>query len=92
MEFIITNTWCLYLIALVGMVTHFLKKSIKGETLVEIKMFFSNNIKSTIIALISTTIGFLTYIGTLEVDGVKDVMIIFGIGYMCDSFLNKWEK
>ena len=82
----------LYIIALLGMFTHFLKKNIKGETLTEVKNYFSDNLKSTIIAFIFTSVMYFTYYNFLVVgQDFKDVMTIFMIGYMFDSTFNKYE-
>lgn len=81
----------LYMIAILGMITHFLKKKIRGESFVNIRNYFKNHVKSTLIAIIATTIGFVAYANTFTVDGVKDVLIVFGLGYMFDSFFNKWD-
>ena len=89
---LMNNIPCLYVIALVGMITHFLKKSVQGETLGDIKNFFYNNPKQTIIAFVATTIGFIAYVAMLPVGTVKDVLIIFGLGYTFDSFFNKWDN
>ena len=82
----------LYIIALLGMITHFLKKNIKGETPTEILSYFKDNFKSTITAFILTTVMYIAY-HQLFVDGesVKDIMVIFLIGYAFDSTFNKYE-
>lgn len=77
--------------SLLGMIIHFLKKSIKGETLADIKMYFSEHFKSTFIAVVSTLIATLAYYLTLSNDSVTDIIFAFGAGYTCDSFFNKWE-
>lgn len=91
MEFIYSFTG-LYLIALLGMLVHFLKKNIKGETPTEILGYFKDNFKSTIVAFILTTVMYVAY-HQLFVDGesVKDIMVIFLIGYAFDSTFNKYE-
>ena len=82
----------LYIIAILGMITHFLKKDIKGETPTKILSYFKDNFKSTITAFILTTVMYIAY-HQLFVDGesVKDIMVIFLIGYAFDSTFNKYE-
>jgi hypothetical protein len=86
------SLYFLYTLAIVGMITHFLRKAVQGESLGDIKNFFWNNPKRTFIAWVATSVGFIAYVGLLPVGTVKDVMIVFGIGYSFDSFFNKWEK
>lgn len=82
----------LYIVALLGMVTHFLKKNIKGETPTEILRYFKDNFKSTVTAFILTSVMFFAYYQLfVEAQSVKDVMIVFLIGYAFDSTFNKYE-
>ena len=91
MEFIYSFTG-LYIIALLGMITHFLKKDIKGEQPDEILAYFKKNFKSTVTAFILTTVMYIAYhqLFVVEAD-VKDIMVIFLIGYAFDSTFNKYE-
>lgn len=86
------SIWFLYIVALLGMLTHFLKKKVRGETATQIKKYFSTHFKSTFLALILTSIGFLFYYFNLAKGTYSDFITVFGIGYMFDSMLNKWEK
>ena len=89
---LLTNVWFCWGVALAGMFSHFLKKKIKGESLTEIKSYFGDNLKSTILAFIFTSIGFGAY--WLMNDGIianKDLLSIFLVGYLFDSMVNKWE-
>lgn len=70
-----------------GLICHFLKKKIKGETVTEIKTYFHDNIKSTLLALITVAVG----IYFLNDYAALTYAEAFGIGYMVDSILNKWE-
>ena len=91
MDFIYSFTG-LYIIALLGMVTHFLKKNIKGETPTEILNYFKDNFKSTITAFILTSVMFIAYHQMfVDAESVKDIMVIFLIGYAFDSTFNKYE-
>ena len=70
-----------------GLICHFLKKKIKGETVTEITSYFHDNIKSTLLSIITVAVGILlagNYITLTYAEA-------FGIGYMVDSILNKWE-
>jgi divalent metal cation (Fe/Co/Zn/Cd) transporter len=89
METLLANTYFLYVLAIVGMVTHFLKKKVKGETTSEIKEYFANHFKSTVLAYIATTIGFFGYV---YLTGTKEPVTAFLIGYTFDSLFNKWDK
>ena len=82
----------LVVIGLSGMLIHFFKKQIKGETLVEIKDYFANHFKSTFIAVVTTLIGVLAYKFTLSTGQPADIITVFGIGYTFDSIFNKWDK
>lgn len=82
----------LSVIAQVGMIMHFMKQKIKGETITEIRDYFKSNFKSTFVAFVSTQISTGAYFITLGTDMPADVLTCFGLGYMCDSFFNKWDK
>lgn len=77
-----------FLFSILGMFIHFLKKKIKGETLLEIKSYFKTHLKSTIIAFIITSIGYGFTAFYLE---ETNPLTYFLLGYMFDSMLNKWE-
>lgn len=79
-------------IGLMGMMIHFMRQKIKGETLTEITAYFSDNFKSTFIAVVSTMISVATTYFTLATGQPIDLLTVFGLGYMSDSFFNKWEK
>lgn len=82
----------LIIIALIGMFVHFLKMNIKGETLTDITQYFSVHFKSTVISIIATTVAALGYYFKLDHPDPEAIGIVFGLGYMCDSFFNKWDK
>jgi hypothetical protein len=75
-------------VALLGMLSHFLKKKIKGESITEIKSYFGDNVKSTALAFISTIIGFVLLVQLGDVSFVSS----FGVGFMFDSVFNKWDN
>lgn len=92
MELFIFSFTGLYIVALLGMVTHFLKKNIKGETPTEILSYFKDNFKSTLTAFILTSVMFFAYYQLFVYESeVKDLMIVFLIGYAFDSTFNKYE-
>lgn len=82
----------LYLIALSGMLMHFFKKQIKGESILEIADYFRLHFKSTVVAFMATSIGFLSYYFLLASGQKADIFSCFAIGYMFDSVFNKWDK
>ena len=90
-EFILTLPG-LCMIGLVGMLMNFLKQKVKGETLTEISQYFTSNFKSTLVALVSTVAAVGGYYFSLSTDQPADILTAFGLGYMCDSFFNKWDK
>jgi hypothetical protein len=93
MEFL-QSDWWLFAFSILGMVAHILKKNVKGESFVDIKNYFTYNPKTTILSIIATIVGFVIYMTQLKVtDGVAllDMAFVFGIGYTCESFFNKYE-
>lgn len=82
----------LFIISLLGMLMHFFKKQIKGETITEIADYFSDHFKSTVMAFVATTVGFLAYHFLLASGQKADIFAVFGVGYMADSFFNRYEK
>jgi hypothetical protein len=88
------SEWWLFAFSILGMIAHILKKNVKGESLVDIKNYFTYNPKTTILSIIATIVGFVVYMTQLKVtDGVAllDMAFVFGIGYTCESFFNKYE-
>jgi hypothetical protein len=82
----------LYLISILGMLMHFFKKQIKGESIIEIRDYFKLHFKSTVVAFMATTIGFLAYHFLLASGQKADIFGVFGIGYMFDSTFNRWDN
>ena len=87
----ILSSGALYAISIIGMFSHFLKRKVKGESLTEIKNYFRDHIKSTLLALIATSIGFAGYNFVLATGMPADIFAVFGVGYMCDSMFNRYE-
>jgi hypothetical protein len=81
----------LLLFANVGMILHFFKKKIKGETLIDIKDYFRNHFKSTVTAVLATIIFTAAYYLEISDGDTGDILAAFGIGYTCDSLFNKWD-
>jgi hypothetical protein len=75
-------------LALAGMLAHFFKKKIKGESITEVTDYFSDNFKSTALAVFGVVIGLIVAISTDTLNWVSAPMI----GYTFDSVLNKWDK
>jgi len=82
----------LYVTAIVGMFTHFLKQNVKGETATAIGDYFKDNLKSTLVALVATSVGFVGYYFELATGAKADFVAVFLIGFLCDSLLNKWSS
>lgn len=79
----------LYLLALGGMVAHFLKKRVRGESLASIKKWFISHFKSTLLAWFVTTAMFL--LNYFVIGGMNPITYVL-LGYGFDSALNKWDK
>lgn len=93
MEFL-QSEWWLFAFSILGMIAHILKKNVKGESFVDMKNYFTYNPKSTILSIIATVSGFVIYMTQLKVsNGISllDMAAVFGIGYMCESFFNKYR-
>lgn len=82
----------LLIISLLGMIIHFFKKQIKGETVTEIKDYFRDHFKSTFIAVVVTMISCAAYYFNLKTGTPTDILTVFGLGYTFDSMFNKWDK
>lgn len=79
-------------ISLAGMFVHFLKKKIKGEHFTDVKNYFADNPKSTVIAVVVTIVGAIAYYMKVRTGIMEaDIMAYFGIGFTFDSLFNKWE-
>ena len=92
MEFLTQgNFWIQFGIAFLGMLVHFLKKKVKGESFTAITGYFKDNPKSTIIAFVATLVGVAAYYTQLGTGSNADLLAVFMIGYSVDSALNRWE-
>jgi len=73
--------------AFIGMLAHFLKKKIKGQTFGEFKDWIGSHFKETVLAVIGTIVGLFV----LNADSSLGFMSSFLAGYAADSALNKWD-
>lgn len=87
----VTNFWFLLIIAYFGMLVHFMKDKIQGESIKVMKDYFFEHAKTVITAVIMTLIFFLAYYLAISTGEVADIVSVFGIGYLCDSYLNKYN-
>ena len=79
----------LYLaVGILGVVSHFFKQKVKGQTAHDIKSWFGNHLKDTILSLIAFIVTFLIMSQT----GDLTVMTAFMSGYMCDSLFTRVNK
>ena len=98
MEYIVAwKAWCImhpiltfiiYLMAgYLGMISHFLKLEVKGQTVDDIKTYFVNHFKDTVVAVIATL-----FAAALAFIMVQGLMAAFLAGYTFDSVFNKGNK
>lgn len=76
-----------FLVALIGMFTHFARKKMKGETVTEVKNYFRTHFRSTLLALAGTIVGFILLVSTDSLN----LIAAFLAGFTCDSAFNKWD-
>src|SRR5690349_4279290 len=82
----------LSLLAQSGMIVHFLKQKVQGESLSAVGSYFRDNFKSTFIAIIVTQVTTFGMYFSLVTGTTMDLIAIFSMGYTFDSFFNKWDK
>ena len=72
----------------VGMVAHFLKRRIKGETLADAIGWFKNHFNQTLLSVLGMVAGlFIAY-----QMGELGYLTAIGSGYAADSVFNRFEK
>ena len=76
-----------YLVALSGMLLHVLKKKVRGEAFVDIKNYVKAHLKSNLIAIGATTLGFVYLVSS----GLVNFEMCIVTGYAFDSLFNKWD-
>jgi hypothetical protein len=77
-----------FIIMVLGIVAHFAKKKIKGETIADIKSYFKTHFKETVVTCIAGIVGF----GSLVASGGLGWVASFLLGYTADSIFNKSAK
>lgn len=85
------NEWWMLGFAVLGMIAHILKKNVRGESLVDIKNYFTYNPKTTLLSIIATFAGYVIYMTSFQTETIVDFGVLFAVGYMCESFFNKYE-
>jgi hypothetical protein len=76
------------LICILGVLTHFLKKRITGESVADIKYYFRSHFRETLTMTISAVIMFIVLYQTDDLG----VMSAFTAGYTADSMFNRIDK
>jgi len=84
----IPEVWQSILMAILGMIIHFLKKKVKRESEIAWSDFLRNNRDKTILAFFVT----MSAIILADLGGILNPTASFFIGYAGDSILNKWDK
>jgi len=74
-----------FVIVLLGVVAHFFKRKVKGQTIAHIKTYFMSHFKETVTTIIAAIILF----GSLVATGGIGWLASFTVGYSCDSLFNK---
>lgn len=87
-----THPGTLYVVALMGMFSHYLKKLKKGETPTEVYHYFRDNFSCTLTSVMATTILFVMYLVTAYRTGSNsDILTVFLLGYTSDSMFNQYD-
>lgn len=76
-----------FFIMLLGVITHFLKKKVRGETLADIKSYFKTHFRYTSVTIVMAIVGFIALVTTSGVGLIAS----FLAGYSADSAFNKAE-
>ena len=77
-----------FLVTVLGVISHFLKKKIKGETLSDITEYFKDHFKSTIVTIIAAVISFAVLVASNDIS----ILSAFAVGYSADSLFNKAKR
>ncbi len=85
MEYSILSLVGYFFVLCFGIICHFLKKKIKGETLADIKSYFRNNFKTTVTTVIA---GIVVFAGLVATGGLS-IIGVFTSGYAADSVFNR---
>lgn len=82
-------TWIGYIVVLaIGIVAHFLKKKVKGQTLADVKHYFQSNFVNTVTSIVGAIAGFIILVAT----GGVSWYAVFTTGYLADSIFNKADE
>jgi hypothetical protein len=76
-----------FIIGLLGLISHFLKQKVKGQTIHSITDWFIKNPKETLLSLIAFVVSFVVLTQT----GGLTYISCFLSGYCCDSIFSKQE-
>ena len=88
-DFAIVAKVALYFcVGLLGVVSHFFKQKIKGQTPHDIRNWFVSHFKDTILSFIAFIVAFVW----LWTSGDVTFMSAFMSGYMADSLFSRIEK
>jgi len=85
------SLWALIIIGLCGMVSHFLKRKVNGETIVDIRNYFNNHFKSTLLATFVTILSVIVFYFKMSSGTPVDILFVGSLGYNFDSIFNKWD-
>jgi len=81
--------WVLMIVlTILGILSHFLKKKIKGETLSDIIQYFRTHFRSTLMVVVGALAGFAV---TWQMDSLN-YFSAFSVGYLADSFFNRVDE
>jgi len=74
-----------FVILVLGIITHFLKKKIQGENLDDIVTYFKSHFKNTVATIIAACVAY----GSLVATTGLSIIASFTIGYAADSLFNR---
>jgi len=77
-----------FIIMFLGVVAHFAKKKIRGETVADIKEYFKTHFKETIVTVIAAIVTFGSLVATSGLGWIAS----FTVGFAADSIFNKSVK
>lgn len=77
----------LFLTGLLGLLVHYLKKRVRGQSLHSVVQYFGSHFSMTVVSLVS----YLGAFYALMQSGTLNVPAALMCGYMADSFFNKGE-
>lgn len=85
--------WVMEGAGILGMLMHFLKLKIKGQTPSDILAYFKNNFRDTLVALGATTFGILGAWATMDpLNWIGAIVAAISVGFAFDSMFNSSER